>query len=48
MSLPRHVPQNYILNNTIRISGTLLWNALDPTIKESATVDKFKRSIKTA
>jgi len=32
MSLSRHEPHNYILNNTIRISGPFLWNALDPTI----------------
>jgi len=36
-----------LLKNTICISRPLLWNALDPTIKESATVDKFKRSLKT-
>jgi len=37
-----------LLKNTILISGPLLWNALDPTIKETATVDKFKRNLKTA
>lgn len=37
-----------LLKNTIRISGPLLWNALDPAIKGSATVDIFKRKLKTA
>jgi len=36
--LSHHVPQNTLLKITIRISGPLLWKALYPTIKESATV----------
>jgi len=37
-----------LLKNTILSQDlTCAWNARDPTIKESATVDKFKLNLKT-